>query len=111
MTAPDAPGSSDSLITLLAQMAASMPEVRVASAGGGGTEWSRGGRRFAVLEGDAVELRLDPAIAAAALRTPDTSPSTRGTPWVRFAPAELDGHAIDRVTAWFGLAYRRATGS
>lgn len=59
---------------------------------------------------DGAELRLDPAIAAAATRTPDTGPSPRGAEWVRFNPRELDGHAVDRLTAWFDLAYRRAGG-
>lgn len=111
MTASGTAGGADSLSTLLAELAAGMADVRLAPTGTGVVEWSRGGRAFAALEADAVELRLDPAIAAAALRTPDTGPSTRGLPWVRFAPTVLDGHAIDRVTAWFGLAYRRAVGS
>ena len=59
---------------------------------------------------DGIELRLEPAIAAAAARTPDAAPSPRGPEWVRFNPRELDGHATDRLTAWFDLAYRRAAG-
>jgi hypothetical protein len=70
--------------------------------------WSIGGRGFAALTNDAIELRLDPPIAAAAVRTPDTGPSPRGPEWVRFAPVDLDDHAVDRLEAWFGLAYRRA---
>lgn len=70
--------------------------------------WSIAGRPFAVLAGTAVELRLDRAVAHAATRTPDTSPSHRGEDWVRFEPAALDGHAIDRLEAWFALARRRA---
>lgn len=77
----------------------------------GGTTWSVAGRPFAVLAADAVELRLDPAIARAATRTPDTSPSERGPEWVRFAPRELDDHAIDRLEAWFAFARRRASDS
>lgn len=74
----------------------------------GATEWSRAGRAFAAASPAGVELRLDRAIATAALRTPDVGPSARGPEWVRFNPRELDGHAVDRVTAWFELAHRRA---
>lgn len=76
----------------------------------GGVSWDRTGRAFAAIgvDGSAVEFRLDPAVAGAALRTPDTGPSRRGPDWVRFAPSELDDHAIDRVEAWFGSAWRRA---
>jgi hypothetical protein len=73
-----------------------------------GDAWSTGGHRFGILEGDAIDLRLDAAVARAATRTPDTSPSDRGPEWVRFAPRELDGHAIDRLEAWFRFAYRKA---
>jgi hypothetical protein len=61
-----------------------------------------------VLGPTGIELRLDPAIAAAATRTPDTAPSPRGNEWVRFNPRGLDAHAEDRLRAWFELAYRRA---
>jgi hypothetical protein len=71
--------------------------------------WSVGERPFAIVSSDGVELRLDEAVAAAARRTPDTEPSDRGPEWVRFNPRELDGHAVDRLEAWFGLAYRRVT--
>jgi hypothetical protein len=73
----------------------------------GATTWSRGGIDFAVLSDAGAELRLDPAIAAAALRTPDTGPSARGAEWVRFNPRVLDGPAVDRLRAWFELAHRR----
>jgi 2,4-dienoyl-CoA reductase-like NADH-dependent reductase (Old Yellow Enzyme family) len=66
---------------------------------------------FALADGaDAAEFRLNPAVAAAAQRTPDTTSSARGPEWVRFIPAELDDHAIDRAVAWFGSAARRARG-
>ena len=73
-------------------------------------EWSIGGRLFAAVAGERAEFRLDPAVAAAALRTPDTSPSARGRDWVAFAPSELDRHAMDRATAWLASAWRRADG-
>ena len=75
---------------------------------GGGVEWRRGGRPFAALLGDAAEFRLDPLVAMAALRTPDTAASKRGTDWVRFSPAIVDGHAADRAQAWLASAWRRA---
>ena len=62
------------------------------------------------MSGDRAEFRLDPAVAAAALRTPDTSPSPRGADWVAFSPAALDGHALDRAKAWLASAWRRADG-
>jgi hypothetical protein len=106
-----------SLARLVTELAADLPDA-IASTGRAddgatvsGATWAHAGRVFAVLGPDGVELRLDPAIAAAATRTPDTAPSPRGTEWVRFNPRELDGHAVDRLTAWFDLAYRRAAGS
>jgi hypothetical protein len=96
---------------LVGELAADVPDASAAgTAGAEGTTWSRGARPFAVLGPDGIELRLDPAIAAAATRTPDTAPSPRGPEWIRFNPRELDGHAVDRLTAWFDLAYRRAAG-
>ena len=61
--------------------------------------WSRDGRPFAILSADGVvaEFALDPAVAAAAIRTPDTDPSDRGPGWVRFAPVKLDDHGADRA--------------
>jgi hypothetical protein len=72
--------------------------------------WSIAGQPFAALGPLGIEIRLDPAIAAAAARTPDTGPSPRGPEWVRFNPREMDGHAADRVRAWLELAHRRAAG-
>ena len=51
-------------------------------------------------------LRLRPAVAAAALRTPDVEASPRGRGWVRFAPPELDDFARDRAIAWLESAVR-----
>jgi hypothetical protein len=72
--------------------------------------WSRTGRPFATVsaDGTVAEFALDPAVSSAAIRTPDTGPSARGTGWVRFAPADLDDHAADRATAWFASAHRRS---
>ncbi|MBI2782365.1 MAG: hypothetical protein HYX55_11305 [Chloroflexi bacterium] len=108
--------STPSLGALVKELAAQLPEV-VGSAGpgapgaarpAGATTLSFRGKPFAVLSPTGIELRLDPPIAAAATRTPDTAPSPRGKEWVRFSPRELDGHAVDRLEAWFELAYRRA---
>lgn len=75
----------------------------------GGVTWARSGRPFAALTsgGEAAEFALDPAVAAAAARTPDVDPSPRGAGWVRFNPATLDDHARDRAKAWFESAHRR----
>jgi hypothetical protein len=64
---------------------------------------------FAALSGEQAEFRLDPLVVRAALRTPGTSPSTRGPDWVAFAPAVLDDGAVDRAEAWFLSARRRVT--
>ena len=78
------------------------------AATGGGLEWRRGGLTFAALVGDIAEFRLDPPVASAALRTPDTSASKRGAGWVRFSPSVFDDHATDRAQAWLASAWRRA---
>ena len=73
-----------------------------------GTEWTRSGRPFAFVSSDGdAEFLLDERVAAAATRTPDTTASSRGAGWVRFSPAALDAHGIDRAAAWFQSAYRR----
>lgn len=79
------------------------------SAADGAVEYRRGGILFAV-SGPALELRLRPDVAAAALGTPGTAPSTRGESWVRFAPSQVDQLALDRAAAWFALAWRVAAG-
>ncbi len=72
--------------------------------------FSAGGRVFAVLMQDLLEVALDPAVAAAALRTPDTLASSRGSGWIAFTPDGIDRFALDRADAWVRLAYRRARG-
>jgi hypothetical protein len=76
---------------------------------GTGVEWSTHGIVFAAVEGNRAEFRLAPPVVAAALRTPSTQASARGGDWVAFAPAALDGHAIDRAEAWLASAWRRAS--
>lgn len=109
---------TQSLADLVREIAESFPDATASSAPGAPgagpavaiSTWSRGGTAFAVLSASGMEIRLEPAIAAAASRTPDTAPSPRGKEWVRFRPRELDAHAIDRLRAWFELAYRRSAG-
>ena len=76
----------------------------------GGVLWDRVGRAFAAVgaDGAAAEFRLDGAVADAAHADPGYGRSRRGPDWVRFRPAELDDHALDRAEAWFGSAWRRA---
>jgi hypothetical protein len=69
-----------------------------------------GGRPFAVLMPDVLEVSLDPAVARAALRTGDTIASSRGAGWVAFTPEAVDRFALDRAEAWIRSAYRRAAG-
>ena len=91
----------------IAEVVVDMPESRSQSVDGVVT-WTREGVAFAALGPTGIEIRLERAIAAAATRTPDTAPSSRGSDWIRFNPRELDGHAVDRLRAWLELAYRRA---
>ena len=96
-----------SLPTHVAEVIVDLPESRSQSVDGVIT-WVRRGKPFAALGPNGIEIRLDRPIAAAATRTPDTGPSTRGAEWIRFNPQELDGHALDRLRAWLELGYRRA---
>ena len=108
---------SESLADVVGRIAGRLPDATSSSvpgAPGSGppvstTTWSRGGVAFAVLRPGGIEVRLDSAVAAAATRTPDAAPSPRGKEWVRFSPRALDGHAMDRLTAWLELAYRLAS--
>ena len=94
---------------LLDGVAAGLDDVDLAGGQDGGVTWSRYGRPFAAVGGggEAAEFALDPAVAAAAARTPDVGSSTRGPGWVQFRPGTLDDHARDRATAWFESAHRR----
>jgi hypothetical protein len=93
---------------LLADLLDETPDVAMLA----GREYARGSVAFAQRTGEnVIELRLGAEIADAARRTPDTSASTRGDDWVRFAPSEWDEHACDRLRAWFLVAWRLAEGS
>ncbi|TAK01745.1 MAG: hypothetical protein EPO36_04405 [Chloroflexota bacterium] len=96
------------LRTALEAAAAELPDTSSAPAALAAVEWKRAGVGFALLQGASVDLRVGALIAAAAVRTPDTTPSDRGPDWVAFAPAALDDHALDRLVAWFAAAHRRA---
>jgi hypothetical protein len=77
---------------------------------GGLATWSAGSPPipFATLTGGRAEFRLDPVVAGAALRTPDTVASPRGPEWVAYEPRIVDDGAVDRAEAWFLAAHRRA---
>jgi len=75
----------------------------------GGFEFVVGARAIATVEGAAAEFRLDPSVAGAALRTPDTRPSSTSSERIAFAPAVLDRYAVDRAIAWLGSAARLAS--
>ena len=94
---------------LLEAAALGLDDVSVATDEVGAVTWSRRGRAFAALsaDGSIASFGLDPAVAAAAIRTPDTTDSPRGSGWVDFVPDELDDHAADRAEAWFESAHRR----
>jgi hypothetical protein len=106
-SARDRPQMNTQLPAATAGVILDLPEARSLSTNGAVT-WSRSSREFAALGGDGIDIRLDRAIAAAAIRTPDVAPSPRGPDWIRFDPPELDGHALDRLRAWLEAAYRRA---
>jgi hypothetical protein len=94
---------------LLADAAGQFDDVGTSLGPDGTVMWSRGGRPFASVDpgGAVAEFALDPAVAAAAARTPDVRLSGRGEGWVSFAPEDLDDHAADRAVAWLASAHRR----
>ena len=94
---------------LLVDAVGQLDDVESALTPEGAITWSRVGRPFSILapDGASAEFGLDPAVAAAAARTPDVEPSSRGAGWIMFAPAELDDHAADRAIAWLASAHRR----
>jgi len=98
------------LQALLVDAATELEDAERTAADGSTVEWSIAGITFAAVSGGSAEFRLDPLVAKAALRTPDTADSGRGPDWVAFSPPELDQHAIDRATAWLASAWRRADG-
>jgi FAD/FMN-containing dehydrogenase len=69
-----------------------------------------GGRPFAVLLPDVLEVALEGTVGKAALKTGDTQASSRGAGWIAFTPEAIDRFALDRAEAWLRSAHRRATG-
>jgi hypothetical protein len=97
------------LIDQLTLAAEDLPGVERHETADGSIEWRLAGKPFAAARHpNEASYLLDPAVAAAALRTADTEASTRGRDWVTFRPAVLDRFAIDRATAWLESAWRRA---
>ena len=94
---------------LLVDAVGQLDDVTTELGSDGAVTWSRAGRPFATVspDGTTAAFALDPAVAAAAARTPDVEPSSRGTGWVAFAPVDVDDHAEDRAVAWLASAYRR----
>lgn len=74
----------------------------------GVTTWSVAGQPIVSLSDASAAFRVGPEIGAAARNTPDAGDSPLGREWVLFSPSSLDGHALDRLTAWFAAAHRRA---
>jgi hypothetical protein len=89
------------------RLALELDEVRRREVGKA-VEYDRVGVVFAEREAGRLSFRLRAEIVAAALRTPDTSPSARGPDWVALAPAAADVFALDRAVAWFETAWRLA---
>ena len=100
--------ASSELLVALDAAAAELEDVAVEMKAGDERTWSRDGIDFTVLDGARVDLRIGSTIGDAAMRTPDTTASSRGADWVAFAPPVLDDHARDRLVAWFAAAHRRA---
>jgi hypothetical protein len=97
-------------MTVLLRETADLADPVEVAAGPGGVTYALGGRPFAWASGPAFEVHLGPEVATAALRTPDVTPSARGTGWIHLEPAAIDDHAADRVVAWFAFARRIAAG-
>jgi hypothetical protein len=97
------------LLAAVEAAAAELPDVASGAGDQATLEWTRAGVRFAILRDAGVDLRVGVLIGAAAMLTPDTVTSAEGSDWVAFAPPELDPHAMDRLTAWFAAAHRRAS--
>ncbi len=75
---------------------------------GGSVVYLRNGREFVSIEGTSASFLLQPEVAAAALRTPGTSPSPRGRDWVTLDLTASDRFTTDRACAWLVSAWRTA---
>lgn len=103
MTDNEAPELSE----LFDRLADDLGEV-VIDRSAGRAAYARAGSDFATADGAAVEIRLEPEVAEAVLRTPDTAASRRGAGWVRLEPPTVDRFVVDRAEAWFRSAWRFA---
>jgi len=101
------PGLPSSLHEALLQAAAELPGLVVRESAGH-REFVVGSRVVATLDGPVAEFRLDPAVAAAALRTPGTRRSATAAERIAFEPEVLDRYAADRAAAWLESAVRQA---
>ena len=97
--------SEASLGDLLADLLDEMPDIEVSAS----REYAHNRIAFAHRTSEeSIDLRLGAEIGEAALRTPDTGPSSRGSDWVSFSPKAWDDMAVDRLRAWFRVAWRLA---
>jgi hypothetical protein len=103
--------SGDRAETLADRLAPVVGELEGIERNGGmdGLELRCGGKLFAVIGRDRIDVALDPAVAEAAQRTPDVIAAGRGAGWVSFRPKVLDGNAFDRAQAWLRSAHRGAS--
>jgi hypothetical protein len=95
------------LADLCSELADELDDIAVTSEGDG-VAYARGGPVFARVSSSTMQVRLPVDIAAAALRTPDTTLDPDDGGWVRFSPGADAQHVIDRATAWFQTAWRHA---
>ncbi len=103
----DVAGMADTFSGLFEGLAQDLADVTVADSPKG-TDYRRGDRIFAAVDGGVAEVRLHPEVAEAATRTSHTTLSGRGAGWVRFDPPAVDKFALDRAGAWFLSAWRAA---
>jgi hypothetical protein len=96
----------ESIAAAILAAAAELPGVSVRTSAGQ-HELTVRSRVVATITGRVAEFALDPAVVAAALRTPDTRPA--GPPdRIAFEPRLMDRYAADRAVAWLLSAVRRA---
>src|SRR5688500_15427728 len=89
---------------LLGDLVAETQDVQVRA----GREYVLNGVVFAARpHASSIELRLGPEIADAAMRTPGTGQSSRGTDWILLQPNDWN-EARDRLGAWYRVAWRLA---
>jgi hypothetical protein len=95
------------LAAVCAALADELDEVSVTT-DGATTVYARDGAEFARVTGASLSVRLPVEIAAAALRTPDTTPDPTDRGWLTFSPTRDATDVRDRARAWFHTAWRHA---